>query len=114
MEQSPTLEPKSSSASQEIARIRFNPKVHYRIRKFPPQRVGTFLHRFQLACSYVHTVYLSTLKLEVKFFPRHYGVTYYQQRTKSSNRTLTSVLKEHSSNLAHLDCITRELSHTGA
>ena len=56
MEQTPFWEPKSSSASQEILRIPWNPKVHYRVHKSPPH--DPFLTQINLLTD-VFTVKLS-------------------------------------------------------
>ena len=60
MEQSPSSEAKVFSASQEIPRILWNPKVHYRIHMSPPP-VPTMSHIDQ-----VHTPTFHFLKIHLK------------------------------------------------
>jgi hypothetical protein len=61
MEQSPSWEANRFAASQEITRILWNPKVHYRIQMFPPH-VSILI---QLNPVHTHTPYFLKIPLNI-------------------------------------------------
>jgi len=111
MEQSPSSEAKRFSASQEIPRILWNPKVHYRIQKCPPPL--PFLSHFDP----IHTPTSHFLKIHITshlslalpsgFFPSCFP-------TKTLYTSLHSPIRATCpAHLIFLDFITRKILGEG-